>query len=91
MPQVTDEDRLVLEYVTAWYEGHRGALPASRVAEATGLPCETVRAAAGVLAVAAGLRISPARYHGGACDVLFIDAPPHARRVIDLTGADRSA
>ena len=91
MPQLTEEDIRVLEYVTDWYRDHRGALPASRVAEATGLSCETVCAAAGVLAVAAGLRLSPARHSTATCDVLIVDAPPQVRRVVDLTGERQPA
>ncbi|GAA4982640.1 hypothetical protein [Kineococcus glutinatus] len=87
MPQLTDDDRRIHAFVANWYRTHRGALPAERVADAVGLPCEAVCAAAGVLAVATGVRIarsaSPA---GGTSGVLFVDAPPTTHRLLDLTG-----
>ena len=92
MPQLNDDDRRVLAYVAEWYSTHRGALPAHRVAEATGLPCETVCDTAGVLAVAAGVRTATsARPAEDGCSVLFLDAPPRAARLIDLTDAPVAA
>ncbi|WP_432506955.1 hypothetical protein [Kineococcus arenarius] len=94
MPELSPEERTVLEHLRNWYRTHRGALTAEQVADATGLPTATVRAAAGVLAVAAGVRTyhrpAPRRSHAvrerAAPDVVFLDAPQPPRRVIDLTG-----
>ncbi|NAZ88205.1 hypothetical protein, partial [Kineococcus indalonis] len=56
MPDLSSEERAVLEHLRTWYRTHRGALPAADVAAATGLPTAAVCAAAGVLEVAAGVR-----------------------------------
>ena len=89
MPKFTDEEQRVWTYVRAWYHHNRGALPARRVAEALGMPCTAVSAAADVLAAAGAVRTHhSARLHEGQRDVLFLDAPPAAQRLIDLRSAD---
>ncbi|NAZ84539.1 hypothetical protein [Kineococcus indalonis] len=89
MPKFTDEEQRVWAYVRAWYRQHRGALPAWRVSEALDLPCAAVSAAADVLAAAGAVRTHhAARLHEGQRDVLFLDAPPAAQRLIDLSRAD---
>ena len=104
VPHLSPEERAVLEHLRAWYRTHRGALPAERVAEATGLSTDAVCTAAGVLAVAAGVRTyhEPHRRPGQrlvdpaaspeAPSVLFLDAPQPQGRVVDLTAgpADRA-
>ncbi|MCI2237454.1 hypothetical protein MO973_06120 [Paenibacillus sp. TRM 82003] len=85
MPALSAEERTVLDHLRAWYRTHRGALPAERVATATGLPTAAVCAAAGVLAVAAGVRTYHRTSPSGEPVTLFLDAPEPPRRVIDLT------
>ncbi|WP_432485014.1 hypothetical protein [Kineococcus esterisolvens] len=85
MPDLSTEERTVLQHLRTWYRTHRGALPAERVATATGLPTEAVCSAAGVLTVAAGVRTYHRTAPGGDPVVLFLDAPEPPRRVIDLT------
>ncbi|WP_432497248.1 hypothetical protein [Kineococcus gypseus] len=105
MPHLSAEERAVLEHLRAWYRTHRGALPAERVAEATGLSTDAVCDAAGVLAVAAGVRTyhgsrqrparrgtdTPAAGPAGASSVLFLDAPQPPRRVVNLTAGPLEA
>ena len=89
MPTFTDEDHRVLIYVRQWYRDHRGALPASTVAQALDLPCAAVSSTAAVLAAAGAVRThhSPCA-HEQHRDALFLDAPPAAQRMIDLTTSD---
>ena len=93
MPDLSTEERAVLEHLRTWYRTHRGALRAEEVAAATGLPTAAVCAAAGVLEVAAGVRTyhrppdAPHRRDSTPepVEVLFLDAPAPPGRVIDLT------
>ena len=84
MPELTDEDRRVLTFVASWYRTERGALPASRVAEATGLPWEEVLASAGVLAAAGRVRTYRRVHRGGAQEVHFVGLVDSRPRVVDL-------
>ncbi|WP_432534771.1 hypothetical protein [Kineococcus arenarius] len=86
MPELSPEERTVLEHLRNWYRTHRGALTSEQVAGATGLPTAAVCAAAGVLAVAAGVRTYHRTSPGADPAVVFLDAPEPPRRVIDLTG-----
>ena len=89
MPTFTVDEARVLLHVRRWYRDHRGALASSAVGEALGLPCSDVSAAAEVLAAAGAVRThhSP-RLHDGQRDVLFLDTPPAAQRLIDLDERD---
>ncbi|GAA4986259.1 hypothetical protein [Kineococcus glutinatus] len=90
MPDLTDDDRRIHDYLVQWYGSRRGALSAHDVAEATGIPCAVVSAAAGVLAAAGCVRTyrSP-RLHGAEREVLFVGlvTPPQRPRTVDLRGA----
>jgi hypothetical protein len=89
MPKFTADDQRVLLYVRQWYREHRGALPASTVARALDLPCSAVSSTAAVLAAAGAVRTHHSlRTHDEHRDALFLDAPPAAQRVIDLTAGD---
>ena len=77
VPTLTEDERRVLEHLRAWYRQHRGALSAEQVAAATGLPLASVCSAAGVLAVAAGVRTS--HCPDLLTPALTPDLAPHAR------------
>ncbi|WP_432543951.1 hypothetical protein [Kineococcus sp. SYSU DK002] len=89
MPRFTDDEQRTLAFARAWYRDHRGALAASTIADALGLPCSAVSEAAGVLAAAGAVRTHHSAHpHDGHRDALFLDAPPPLRRVVDLTAAE---